>query len=65
MIPSSIDRRRITIFLLLAFSIAWSASLAIALTGGLASPPLVAGINLPLLLLAGVVMPPHPPWHTC
>ncbi|MFM7174656.1 MAG: CPBP family intramembrane glutamic endopeptidase [Caldilinea sp.] len=57
MIPSSIDRRRITIFLLLAFSIAWSASLAIALTGGLASPSLVAGINLPLLLLAGVVMP--------
>lgn len=53
------DRRRIGIFLLLTFAIAWATGLAIYLTGGLVdSPVLVAPLNLTLatLLLAGVYM---------
>jgi len=54
------DTRRILIFLLFAFGIAWATGLAIYLTGGLQdSPPLIPGgppITLALILLAGPYM---------
>lgn len=43
-----LDVRRITLYLIFAFGIAWAGGLAIALTGGLANSPPVAGSNLPL-----------------
>lgn len=48
-----IDRRRIFIFLSLAFGIAWLTGLVIYLTGGLVnSPQIGSGVSLALLLLA-------------
>ncbi len=44
----SLDIRRISLYLIFAFGIAWAGGLAIALTGGLANSPPVAGSNLPL-----------------
>ena len=53
----ALDRKRILIFLALAYGIAWAAGLAIALTGGLTnSPELAPGIPLALVLTAGVYM---------
>lgn len=43
-----LDLRRIVLYLIFAFGIAWAGGLAIALTGGLANSPPVAGSNLPL-----------------
>lgn len=43
-----LDLRRIILYLIFAFGIAWAGGLAIALTGGLANSPPVAGSNLPL-----------------
>lgn len=43
-----LDVRRIALYLIFAFGIAWAGGLAIALTGGLANSPPVAGSNLPL-----------------
>src|SRR5512143_3040543 len=54
-VAAGLDTRRLTIFLALAFGIAWAVGLAIYLTGGLAnSPALFPGsrITLALVLLA-------------
>ena len=59
MTAQSVDRRRITIFLLFAFGISWATGLIIALTGGLVdSPVLIAGtgITLAYVLLATFYM---------
>jgi membrane protease YdiL (CAAX protease family) len=51
--PHTLERRRVFLFLLLAFGIAWAIGGVIAATGGLRdSPPLVAGISLATVLLA-------------
>jgi len=55
----TLDTRRIAVFLLFAFGLAWATSLAIYLTGGLGESPMVfpeLGISLALVLLAGPVM---------
>lgn len=56
---STLDTRRIIIFLTLAFGLAWATSLVVYLTGGLQnSPALVPGtpITLALVLVASAVM---------
>ncbi len=54
---NTIDRRRILIFLALAFGIAWAAGLVIYLTGGLTkSPELAPGLPLALVLMATAYM---------
>lgn len=56
---SSLDKKRILIFLAFAFGIAWAAALVIALTGGIAgSPTLVPGLpyTLAFVLTAVVYM---------
>ncbi len=54
---SSLDKRRVLIFLAFAFGIAWITALVIYLTGGLQnSPVIVPGITLALILLSGVYM---------
>ncbi len=56
---STLDKKRILLFLAFAFGIAWAAALVIALTGGIvASPALVPGSNytLAFLLIAIVYM---------
>ncbi len=56
---TAIERRRIRIYMAFAFGIAWAASLAVYLTGGLRDSPVVipaANITLALLLLVGPVM---------
>ena len=56
---SSLDKKRILIFLAFAFGIAWAAGLVIALTGGIAgSPVLVPGLpyTLALVLMAVAYM---------
>jgi membrane protease YdiL (CAAX protease family) len=51
--PHAFDRRRVLLFLSLAFGIAWAVGGVIAVTGGLRdSPPLVAGFSLATVLLA-------------
>ena len=51
--PASLERRRVLVFLTLAFGIAWTVGGVIAATGGLRdSPPLVAGFSLATVLLA-------------
>jgi membrane protease YdiL (CAAX protease family) len=52
--PSSrFERRRVLVFSLLAFGLAWTVGGVIAATGGLRdSPPLVAGLSLATVLLA-------------
>jgi membrane protease YdiL (CAAX protease family) len=51
--PDSFERRRVLLFVLFAFGIAWAVGGVIALTGGLRdSPPLVAGVSLATVLLA-------------
>lgn len=53
------DRRRIVIYLAFAFGIAWAASVAVYLTGGLRDSPMVipsANISVALILLVGPVM---------
>jgi membrane protease YdiL (CAAX protease family) len=51
--PASFERRRVLLFVALAFGIAWVVGGAIAVTGGLRdSPPLVAGFSLATVLLA-------------
>jgi membrane protease YdiL (CAAX protease family) len=51
--PHTLERRRVLLFLLLAFGIAWAVGGVIAATGGLrGGPPLVAGIPLATVLLA-------------
>ena len=51
--PHTLERRRVLLFLLLAFGIAWAVGGVIAATGGLrGGPPLVAGISLATVLLA-------------
>ncbi len=55
----TLDTRRILIYLAFAFGIAWVASLAVYLTGGLQDSPVVipqANISLALILIAGPVM---------
>jgi membrane protease YdiL (CAAX protease family) len=55
----TLDKRRISIFLLFAFGIAWAVGLVIALTGGLAnSIPIATGspITLAIVLLATIYM---------
>jgi membrane protease YdiL (CAAX protease family) len=54
-----LDKRRILVYLAFAFGIAWAASLAVYLTGGLEDSPMVfpeANISLAFVLLAGPVM---------
>lgn len=56
---TDIDKKRLFLFLTLAFSIAWLCALVIALTGGLVnSPELIpnSGLTLALVLLASVYM---------
>jgi membrane protease YdiL (CAAX protease family) len=56
---TTVDTKRITIYLALAFGLAWATALVIYLTGGLQnSPRLIAGtpITLALVLEAGPVM---------
>jgi uncharacterized protein len=54
---SKLDTRRIVLFLVFAFGIAWAAGLIIFLTGGLIKSPLIApGVSLALVLLATVYM---------
>lgn len=51
--PTRIERRRVLLFVLFAFGIAWAVGGVIALTGGLRdSPTLVAGFTLGTALLA-------------
>ena len=55
----NLNRRRIVIFLAFAFGIAWAASLAIYLTGGLKDSPVLIEaprVTLAFVLLAGPVM---------
>jgi hypothetical protein len=53
----AVDVRRITLFLVLAFGIAWATGLVIYLTGGLQSSPRLAGrITLAFVLLATAYM---------
>ena len=55
MVP--LDRKRILIFLSIAFGIAWATALVIALTGGMVnSPTLAPGLTLAVILLACVYM---------
>ncbi len=50
---NTIDKRRIMLFVLFAYAIAWLAGLVIYLTGGLAhSPMLLPGVPLALVLMA-------------
>lgn len=52
-----LEDRRIALFVILAFAIAWLIALAIYLTGGLVnSPQIVPGISLAVLLLSGPYM---------
>ena len=54
-----IERKRIWLFLVISFGLAWAAALAIYLTGGItASPPLLPGsqVTLAVVLMAGVIM---------
>ncbi len=56
---SSQDNKRIQLFLLFAFGIAWGTALIIYFTGGLAESPVIlegTGITLSLALTAGVYM---------
>lgn len=59
---NSIDRRRIAIFVALAFGIAWAVALVVYLTGGLVnSPVLIPALNVSLatvLLAVGVMSSP-------
>ena len=53
------DKRRVIVFLAVAFGIAWATSLVVYLTGGLQDSPMVfpaANVSLALILLAGPVM---------
>ena len=52
-----VDKKRIGLYLLCAFGIAWTASLYIYLTGGLAGKPVLFGLNRALILVAVAVMP--------
>ncbi|MFW5948626.1 MAG: CPBP family intramembrane glutamic endopeptidase [Halolamina sp.] len=50
--PETLQRRRITVFLLVAFGVSWPTALVIWLTGGLTdSPEVVEGITLATVLL--------------
>jgi uncharacterized protein len=51
-----IDRRRIAVYLIFAFGIAWTGALVIYLTGGLVNSPSVAGFTLAILVLTIVYM---------
>jgi membrane protease YdiL (CAAX protease family) len=56
---TDIDKKRLTIFLILAFSIAWLCALVIFLNGGLTNSPEIVpgtGITLALVLLATIYM---------
>ncbi len=56
---TNLDTKRITVFLLIAFGIAWGVSLIIYLTGGMEnSPEIIPGtpVTLALVLTAGLVM---------
>jgi len=59
---STIDRRRVTVFLAFAYGIAWAFALVVYLTGGLAnSPVLIPALNVTLatvLLALGVMWAP-------
>ncbi len=57
MMNSPLDLRRIALYVLFAFGIAWIGGLAIFLTGGLVnSPPIGGGLTLALLILTVVYM---------
>ncbi len=57
MMNSPLDLRRIALYVLFAFGIAWIGGLAIFLTGGLVnSPPIGGGFTLALLILTVVYM---------
>jgi membrane protease YdiL (CAAX protease family) len=57
MVSSTIDVKRIAIFIALAFGIAWMGGLVIYLTGGLVNSPIISGrINLALVILTVVYM---------
>jgi len=50
--PERLERRRIAVFLLVAFGVSWATALVIWTTGGLADSPEVAeGITLATVLL--------------
>lgn len=52
-----LDRKRIAIYLVFAYGIAWAGGLVISLTGGLAgSPPVIGQVTLALILVAVVYM---------
>jgi hypothetical protein len=54
---TGMDKKRLSIFLALAFGIAWLTALIIFLTGGLTdSPQITPGLPLAVVLLAGVYM---------
>jgi membrane protease YdiL (CAAX protease family) len=58
-IVDEITKKRLKIFLALAFSISWSSALVIALTGGLVNSPEIipnSGVTLALILEASVYM---------
>jgi membrane protease YdiL (CAAX protease family) len=51
--PATLERRRIGVFLVVAFGVSWATALGIFVTGGLTdSPELVGGISLGYALLA-------------
>ncbi len=52
-----VDKRRVGLFLLFAFGIAWAASLYVYWTGGLTGEPILLGLNRALILIAVAVMP--------
>jgi uncharacterized protein len=56
-VAKTLDVKRIVIFLIFAFSIAWATGLVIYFTGGLVkSPPLFGGVSLAVVLLATAYM---------
>ncbi len=53
----TIDKKRILIFLILAFGIAWAGGLVVFITGGMADSPVIAGnLTLATVLIAVVYM---------
>lgn len=55
--PSSFDRRRVTLFLIITFGVAWLTALVISLTGGIRDSPVMFGpLTLAVVLMAGPMM---------
>lgn len=56
-VPETVERRRVGVFVVVAFGVSWATALVISLTGGLADSPEVAGgLTLATLLLPTAYM---------